>query len=75
MAIELLKSTGFDDLTATVRDVVREASGKVGDVVTMPSDVAGQLTHQMNAQSAAHVLEVRRHERSIPADVLAIRLG
>lgn len=75
MAIELLKSTGFDDLTASVRDVVREASGRVGNVVTMPSDVAGQLSDQMIAQSAARVLEVRRRERSVPADVLAIRLG
>jgi hypothetical protein len=74
MAIDLLKATGVDHLTATVRDIVREASARVGEVVTMPNDVAGQLNDEMTAKTAARVLEVRRRERSIPADVLAIRL-
>lgn len=75
MSIDLFKAAGIDDLTSSVRDVVRHASGKVGEVVPIPDEVAGQLNDQITAQTAARVLEVRRRERSIPADVLAIRLG
>lgn len=75
MSSDLLKASVIDGLTSHVRNVVFEACGKVGEIVPIPDDVAGQINDQMTLDTAARVLEVRRRERSVPADVLAIRLA
>lgn len=67
--------TGVDGLTTAVRSVVLEASSKVGEVVPVPDPVADRLSEELTAQTAATLLEVRRRERSVPADVLALHLG
>lgn len=70
-----LRMTGVTGLTTDIRSVVQRASAQVGQVVEIPEAVADRVGNELTAQAVAHVIEVRRRERSVPADVLALHLG
>jgi hypothetical protein len=70
-----LRTPSVDGLTSGIRDLVRQASANQGQVVAIPESVAGALNDKLTADSSGELLEVRRRERSVPADVLALHLG
>jgi hypothetical protein len=70
-----LRMTGVAGLTTDLRSVVQRASAQVGQVVEIPEAVADRVGNELTAQAVADVIEVRRRERSVPADVLALHLG
>lgn len=70
-----LKMAGVQGLTEDLRTVVRLASEHVGRAVEIPPALAGRMGNELTAQVIDDVLEARRAERSVPADVLALHLG
>jgi hypothetical protein len=70
-----LRMAGAEGLTGDIRDVVHRASANVGEIVKIPDTLAGQLSEALTARTSEEVLRVRRRERTVPTDVLALHLG
>jgi len=67
--------TGAEGLTGDIRNVVRRASANVGEIVEIPETLAEQLTEELTSRTSEELLRVRRRERTVPTDVLALHLG
>jgi hypothetical protein len=75
MSLVLSLQVGAGSLTTDLRDVVRRASSQVGQAVPIPVAVANRISDEVTAQAVADVLEIRRRERSVPPEVLALHIG
>lgn len=51
------------------------AGARVGEIVTMNEQLAERLDDEVPARSADDLLQLRKRERAIPADILALHLG
>ncbi len=64
-----------EGLTGNIRNVVRRANANVGEIVEIPETLAGELSEELTARSEEELLRVRKRERSVPSNVLALHLG
>lgn len=69
------QSTSLDSLTMELHAFLSNAGTRVGEVVTMNEQLAERLDDEVPARSADDLLQLRKRERAIPADILALHLG
>jgi hypothetical protein len=66
-----VQTNASGDIVNELQRVMREAVSSPGQPVSIPSQLAGQLI----SHSSVGVLEIRKRERALPADLLALHLG
>jgi hypothetical protein len=70
-----LRVEGTEGLSRNIRDVVRQASANPGTLFEVEKVVSERLCEELTAKTAPELVQVRKRERSLPPQVLALHLG
>jgi hypothetical protein len=70
-----LRVEGTEGLTSNIRDVVRQASAQPGTVFEVEKVLAERVCEELTARTVPELVQVRKRERSLPPQVLALHLG
>lgn len=58
-----------------VNQAIQEALAHPGRIVKMHADIVDRVDSELASRAVSNVIELRRQERSVSADVLALHIG
>jgi hypothetical protein len=64
----------LESLTVEVRDFLAQPTIRQGEKAQMPMHLASRLDEEVLSRTATELLEARRREREVVADILTMRV-